>query len=152
MEPPADGPGSDTRPRLAALAYQAWGWPITLRRNQVWLILQSDTIALIIPAPLTAQVTAILCQRRCPPPVLVHPDAPEHRVLLAGEPYGVDLPWPPGVHRARGALLLPPTRTPRGPVTWVHPPQPDALQLCREVDVFAALRTALHDTPPGDLP
>lgn len=151
-EPPADGLSSDTRPRPAALCYQACGWPVTLRGNQVWLTLQPDTVALIIPALHAAQATAILSQRRCPPPVLAHPDAPEHRVLLAGEPYGVDLPWPPGVHRASGALPLPPTQTPRGPITWVHPPQPDALRLCREVDVFAALRTALGHPPPADPP
>ncbi len=89
---PADGPGSDTSPRSAALGYHTWGWPVTLRRNQVWLTLQPDTVALIIPVPLAAQANAILSQRRCPPPVLAHPDAPEHRVMLAGEPYGVSLP------------------------------------------------------------
>lgn len=151
-EPSADGPGGDTRPRPAALGYQTWGWPVILRRNQVWLTLEPHTVALIIPALLAAQVTAILSQPHYPPPVLVHPDAPEHRVLLAGEPYGVDLPWPPGVHRASGALPLPPTKTPRGPVTWVHPPQPDALRMCREVDVFAALRTVLRNAPPAEPP
>lgn len=148
---PTIGPlTDDTRPRPAALDYHAWGWPVTLRRNQVWLTLEPDTVALVIPALPAAQVTAILSQRHCPPPVLVHPDTPEHRLLLAGEPYGVTLPWPPGVHRATGALPLPPTRTPHGPVTWVHPPQPDALRLCREVDVFAALRTALRNDPLAD--
>lgn len=81
------------------------------------------------------------------PVVLTHPYAPEHRVMLAGEPYGVMLPWPPGVHRITGTLLLPPTVTPRGPLTWVCPPQPDALRLCREIDILAALRTALIDPP-----
>ena len=71
----------------------------------------------------------------------------QHRVLLAGERYGVALPWPPGVHRASGTLPLPPTKTAGGPVTWVHPPEADALRLCREVDVFGALRTALRDPP-----
>lgn len=138
---------SDTRPLAAAIGYRVWGWPVVLRGDQLWLNLEPDTVALIIPLPLAEQVIAILNQRRCPPLVLVHPDTPEHRVLLAGERYGVALPWPPGVHRSTGTVPLPPTMTPRGPVTWMHSPEQDALRLCREVDVFAALRTALHDPP-----
>lgn len=42
-------------------------------------------------------------------------------------------------HRITGALPLPPTVTTHGPVCWIHPPQPGALRLCREFDVFAAL-------------
>ncbi|MGH3777964.1 MAG: hypothetical protein ACRDRR_19895, partial [Pseudonocardiaceae bacterium] len=108
------------------------------------------------PTRTTPQEDQLSAERemRCPPtrrlacPLsLVHPDTPEHRVLLAGERYGVALPWPPGVHRASGTLPLPPTKTARGAVTWVHPPEADALRLCREVDVFAALRTALRDPP-----
>ncbi len=33
-------------------------------------------------------------------------------------------------------------------VTWVHPPEPTTARLCREIDVFAAVRTVLRD-PPG---
>lgn len=145
--PPADAISSDSGPLAAALYYRVWGWPVTLRGDQVWLSLDRDTVAVIIPMPLAGQVTAVLSQRRCPPPALVHPDTPDHRVVLAGQPYGVTLPWPPGVHRADGAVPLPPTMTARGPITWVHPPEADALRLCREVDVFAALRTALCDPP-----
>jgi hypothetical protein len=39
------------------------------------------------------------------------------------------------VHRVSGTLLLPPTETPRGPLGWVHPPEPESLPLCREIDV-----------------
>lgn len=46
-----------------------------------------------------------------------------------------------------GTLLLPPTVTTRGPITWTQLPEPDALRLCREIDVLAALRTALNDPP-----
>ncbi|MGH3547726.1 MAG: hypothetical protein ACRDQU_06335 [Pseudonocardiaceae bacterium] len=145
--PPADITSSDGRPLAAALGYRVWGWPVTLRGDQVWLSLEPDTVALIVPVLLAAQVTAILHQRRCPPLVLVHPDTPEHRVLLAGQPYGVGLPWPSGVRRVGGAVSLPPTKTARGPVTWVYPPEADALRLCREVDVFGALRTALRGPP-----
>lgn len=144
---PSEVVSSDTRPLAAAVGYRVWGWPVVLRGDQVWLNLEPDTVALIIPIPLAARVTAILNQRRCPPLVVVHPDTPELRVLLAGERYGVALPWPPGVCRSAGTVALPPTMTPRGPVTWMHPPEQDALALCREVDVFAALRTALHDPP-----
>ncbi len=66
-------------------------------------------------------------------------------MLLAGEPYPVALPWPPGVDRITATLLLPPTLTPRGPLRWVHPPCENSLGLCREIDVLAAMRTALSD-------
>lgn len=142
---PSEVISSDTRPLAAAVGYRVWGWPVVLRGDQVWLNLEPDTVALSIPIPLAERVIAILNQRRCPPLVLVSPDTPELRVLLAGERYGVALPWPPGVCRSTGTVPLPPTMTPRGLVTWMHPPEQDALALCREVDVFAALRTALHD-------
>lgn len=142
---PSEVISSDTRSVAAAVGYRVWGWPVVLRGDQVWLNLEPDTVALSIPIPLPEQVIAILTQRRCPPLVLVSPDMPEHRVLLAGERYGVALPWPPSVCRSTGTVPLPPTMIPRGLVTWMHPPEQDALALCREVDVFAALRTALHE-------
>jgi hypothetical protein len=74
---------------------------------------------------------------------MAHTSYPEHHILLAGERYGVTLPWPLGVHQLTGDLLLPPSLTRRGPVTWIRPPQADSLRLCREIDMFAALRTAL---------
>lgn len=55
------------------------------------------------------------------------------------------LPWPSQVHRVTGVLLLPPTVTPRGPITWTRPPREDSLQLCREIDLFLAMRAALKD-------
>ncbi|MGH8963751.1 MAG: hypothetical protein ACRDXB_00210, partial [Actinomycetes bacterium] len=72
---------------------------------------------------------------------------PEHRVLLAGECYGIALPWPPRAHRITGTFPLPPTMTPYRPITWAKPPDADALRLCREIDIFGALRTALCDRP-----
>ncbi len=137
----------DTDPLAATAGYQAWGWPVILRRDQIRLNLNGDILALIIPVLLATEVTAILATRRCPVPVLAHPDAPEHRILLVAERFGVTLPWPPGVHQVTGTLLLPPTVTPRGPITWIQQPGPDALPLCREIDVLAALRTALNDPP-----
>ncbi|MGH4002414.1 MAG: hypothetical protein ACRDTJ_33670, partial [Pseudonocardiaceae bacterium] len=131
----------------AAVCYRMWGWPVILRGDQVWRNLEPDTAALIIPVLVAARVIEILNQRRCPSLTLVHPDTPDHRVLLTGERYGVALPWPPSVYQATGTLPLPPTKTARGPVTWVHPPEAVALRLCREVDVFAALRTAVRDPP-----
>ncbi len=98
-------------------------------------------MALIIPTDLALDVTRILTDRRCSPAVLAHPYLPHHQIVLGGEPYGVPLPLPPGVHRATGMLPLPPTRTPRGPLTWMHPPEPNALHLCREIDIFGALHT-----------
>jgi hypothetical protein len=139
----ADGAG------LAAgrLAYQGWDWPVILYRDQVRLSLHHHVSALAIPVPLGTEVTEILTRRRCAPPVLAHPYAPDHRIVLTGERYGVPLPWPPQVHQVTGVLLLPPTVTPRGPIIWIQPPQEDSLQLCREIDLFGALRTALRDSP-----
>lgn len=138
---------TDLTPQRAAAQYQSWGWPVTLRADQVCLGLDQNTVALIIPVPLATQLAEILRQRRCPPPVLRHPYSPEHHVLLAGERSGLELPWPPGVHEVTGALFLPPTTTVRGPITWRHPPQPHALQLCRELDVITAIRAVQRSSP-----
>lgn len=130
------------------VAYQRLGWPVTLRRDQVALNLDLDVdaVALVIPAVLATEVAEILIRRRCPPPMLAHPAIPTHRVIVAGERYPVPLGWPTGVHRVTGTLLLPPTVTTEGPIYWVRPPQPDALRLCREIDVIAALRAALSNS------
>jgi hypothetical protein len=74
---------------------------------------------------------------------------PAQRVFLAGERYGVALGWPAGVHRVTGTLLLPPAVTAHGLVRWVRPPQPHALRLCREIEVCAALMTAVREPPPS---
>lgn len=70
---------------------------------------------------------------------------PEHWVILGSRCPDMALPWPRYVHQSTDPLPLPPTTTTRGPVTWAHPPQADALYLCREFEVFAALLTALRD-------
>jgi hypothetical protein len=144
--PPGEGISGETDPLVAAVCYQAWGWPITLHGHQVWLTLQPDTVALIIPILLAAQLTGIL-HRDHPPFTLTHPEAPEHWVMLAGGRPEVALPWPRSVYQATGTLPLPPTMTAHGPITWVHPPHADALHQYREFEVFAALRTALRDPP-----
>ncbi len=145
---PADGPGAG----LAAggTCYQQWGWPVILHHDQVRLTLSHDVSALAIPMPLATEVTQILTRRQCAPPVLAHPDTPGHHIVLTGEGFGVPLPWPPQVHQITGALLLPPTVTPRGPIIWTQPPLADSLRLCREIDLFGALRTALGGCPPRD--
>ncbi len=94
----------DTDPLAATAGYRAWGWPVILRRNQIRLNLDGDTLALIIPVLLATEVTAILATRRCPVPRLAHPYAPEHRILLVAERFGVPLPWPPGVHQVTGTV------------------------------------------------
>ncbi len=145
-EPPA---GSPDAAGLAAggACYQQWDWPVIVHRDQVRLSLSGEVSALAIPVALGTEVTQILTQRQCAPAVLAHPYAPEHRILLTGERYGVTLPWPAQAHRVTGVLLLPPTVTPRGPITWIQPPRQDSLRLCREIDLFGALRTAL--SPPS---
>lgn len=143
--------GLDAGPSEAEAVYCEWGWPVTLRRDPVWLGLGATAVALMIPAVLAARVATVLTGRRCLPAMFVHPYAPEQRILLAGEPYPVPLPWPAGMYRVSTSVLLPPTMTPRGPLTWARPPHPDALALCREIDVLGALRTVLHE-PPSDAP
>ncbi|MGH3794102.1 MAG: hypothetical protein ACRDSP_04370 [Pseudonocardiaceae bacterium] len=139
----------DPGPAAAASTYREWGWPVLLRRDQVWLALGAEAVALTVPTAAAARAAALLTVRRCPPAMFAHPYAPEHQVLLAGEPYGVALPWPPGVHQVATSVLLPPTMTPRGPLTWTRAPLPDALTLCREIDVLAALRAAADEPPPS---
>ncbi len=112
---------------MGGAAYQAWGWPVTQRRDQIVLDLHGDVSAIAIPIPLCAEFTQILTARHCAPAVLAHSDIPEHHNLLTGEGYGCPLPWPPGVHQLAGALMLPPTMMPRGRITWRQPPRQDSL-------------------------
>ncbi|MGH3720217.1 MAG: hypothetical protein ACRDRI_15505 [Pseudonocardiaceae bacterium] len=140
--PPAERISRTTDPLTAAACYRTWGWPVAPRGTQVWLDLEPDTVALTIPAPLATQAAKILAQWHRRPLILIHPDAPEHRVMLAGERHRTAPPYPRSVHRTTGALPLPPTTTPGGQLTWVCPPQAGPLRLCREFEVFAALRTA----------
>lgn len=126
-------------------AYQAWGWPVRQYRGVVQLRLDCDASAIAIPTPLSVQVTHVLLDRLCAPAVLAHPDAPDHHMVLAGEPFGTTLPWPSGVYQVTGAVMLPPTMTIHGPITWVQPPSKESLRLSREIDIFGALRTVLND-------
>jgi hypothetical protein len=143
-EPPTGNPGSAGAGLVAVgSTYQDWGWPVIVHRDQVRLSLHRDVSALAIPIPLGTKVTQILTQRRCASPILAHPYTPDHHILLTSERYGVPLPWPPQVHRITGVLALPPTVTPRGPITWTRPLGEDSLRLCREIDLFGAVRTAL---------
>jgi hypothetical protein len=50
------------------------------------LTLGGTTTALLIPLDLVGRVQAILAARSCPVPILIHPDAPEHRVFVTGDP------------------------------------------------------------------
>lgn len=152
-QPPHGNPDrADTAaPAPAGLTYQYWGWPVTLHHGQARLSLDGTVSALMIPTPLCTGVIPILTQRRCAPPVLAHPYAPGHHIVLTGEKYGIPLPWPEQVHQVTGVLLLPPTPTPRGPVTWITTPQPESLHLCREIDLFAALRSNTEDRTSAHL-
>jgi hypothetical protein len=130
--------------------YQAWEWPVTQHADQIRLRLGREASAIAVPIPLSAELIQILTARRCTPAVLAHPDSPEHHIVLAGEGYGVMLPWPPSVHQVTGVLMLPPSMTPRGPITWIQPPCKDSLRLSREIDVFGALRAALKSSPSAE--
>lgn len=137
-ELPAGGPTSVHR-RASAEGYVALGWPITACQDQVLLTLGGDVSALVLPTTLAEQTMEILAERARPAPVLANPYAPEYRILITGEPFGILLPWPDEVHTAAGYLPLPPTVTP-----WVRLPDGHALSFCREIDVCGAVRTALH--------
>lgn len=147
VEPCSHATHPGTGHQDAAPDYHRWGWPVTVRGAQVRLSLGPDTVALIIPVRLATEVTEILTARHCQPAVLTHPHAPAHRVVLAGEPYPLTLPWPLGVCRVTTHLLLPPTLTPSGPLRWMHPPDENSLRLCREIDVLAAVHTTLQRSP-----
>lgn len=126
-------------------AYTRWGWPVFQHRNLIQLSLDGGTAVIAIPIPLCIRVTQILTARHCCPAVLAHPYTPSHRMVLVGERFSAPLPWPSGVYRVNSPLMLPPTRTLDGPITWVQPPSKDSLRLFREVDVFGAVRTALSE-------
>lgn len=105
--------------------------------------MDGEASAIAIPIPLCFEVTRILIARHCAPAVLACPSAAEHHMVLTGERFGALLPWPSGVYQVNCSLMLPPTQTVCGPITWVQPPSKDSLRLSREIDVFGALRTAL---------
>jgi hypothetical protein len=128
---------------VGGVAYQGWGWPLIRRHDLIQLSLDGDVSAIAIPTPMSAEVIRVLNARYCAPAVLAHPYAPEHHMVLVGERFGAPLPWPPGVYQVNGTLMLPPTMTIDGPITWVQPPCTDSLRLSREIDVFGALRTVL---------
>lgn len=144
--PESSGAGfEDPASSLGEPAYQAWGWPVRQHRGVIQLRLDCDASAIAIPTVLSVQVTQVLVDRLCAPAVLAHPDAPDHHMVLAGERFGTTLPWPSGVYQVTGAVMLPPTKTIYGPITWVHPPSKDSLRLSREIDIFSALRTVFND-------
>ena len=143
LPPPAPPPacaGTAAEPVMATSHYHALGWPVTLRRNQVLLSLGNHAVALIIPTTQATDVTALLITRRCPAPVLTHPHVTQHRIIVAGAPFGVPLPWPDDIRTVTGHLLLPPTRLPAGPITWTQLPHDHTLDSCREIDVYSAVR------------
>lgn len=135
---------ADSAGLMGGTTYRAWGWPVAHHRDRVRLCLHHNVSAIAIPILAGTEIIQILIARRCVPPVMAHPSYPEHHILLAGERYGVTLPWPVGVHPVTGAVSLPPSLTRGGPVLWIRPPQADSLRLCREIDIFAALRTVLN--------
>jgi hypothetical protein len=146
VESPAGSPDSEGTGLINGAVYQAWDWPVIQHRDQIRLSLDSDVSAIEVPILLSAEVTQILTERHCAPAVLAHPYAPQRHLILVGERFGVALPWPPSVQQVIGAVMLPPTMTPRGPITWVQPPRQDSLHLSREIDVFSALHTVLGDS------
>jgi hypothetical protein len=153
-EPPAGSSAEGAGAGLAAggVTYQGWGWPVTVHGGQVRLSPCREVSAWAMPVPLCTGVTRSLINRGYAPAVLAHPYTPDHHIILTGERYGVTLPWPRHVHQVIGVLLLPPTITPRAPITWTQPPQEDSLRLGREIDLLGALRIVLYDSPPVDPP
>ncbi|MGH3897803.1 MAG: hypothetical protein ACRDTA_06015 [Pseudonocardiaceae bacterium] len=134
--------GAGPTTRLGEAAYCALDWPVHLQGDRVVLPLGQCATAQIMPVDLIEAITPILTALDRPMSVLVHPDAAGCGVVIAGEPYGVPLPWPETVQVVTGMLALPPSRTPQGPVGWYHQAPTQPLANCREIDVFAAVRTA----------
>ena len=143
---PVNSPHSDDARFINAVTYQAWAWPVTQHHDQIRLRLDCDVSAIAIPILLSTEVIQLLTARHCDPAALAHPDTPEHHLILTGERFPAALPWPPGVHQITGTLTLPPTMTPRGPITWIRSPHQNSLNLSREIDVFGALRAILGDS------
>ncbi|MGH3766302.1 MAG: hypothetical protein ACRDTX_14320 [Pseudonocardiaceae bacterium] len=139
------GPDGGDAEALSGSRYSEWGWPVSQDRDLIQLSLDGDASAIAIPISLSSEVTRVLTDRHCAPAVLAHPYAPEHHMVLTGEKFGAALPWPTDVYQVSGSVMLPPTMTVSGPVTWVHPPAKDSLRLSREIDVFGALRAAIID-------
>lgn len=139
-------PGAAAELLSAAARYRTLGWPVAVRNSQVLLSLGEEAAALIVPVALATQVMTMLATRACPAPVLVHPLIPAHRIVLAGEPFGVALPWPDEIHTVAGHLPLPPTPTTVGPLTWVHLPAGQALTSCREIDLFSVVHALMTGT------
>jgi len=137
-ESAGEGPTPAHR-RASAEGYAALGSPVITRSEQTLLIPGDQITALLLPIALAERTTRILAARARPTPVLTHPDAPQHQILITGEPYGAPLPWPAGVLTVIGHLPLPPARTPQGAVEWVHLPDGHALTFCREIDLINAL-------------
>ncbi|MGH3815123.1 MAG: hypothetical protein ACRDUV_22205, partial [Pseudonocardiaceae bacterium] len=127
---------------LDGTAYCALGWPVRLQDEHVVLPLGHCATAQIVPMDLVEAITPILTALDRPAPVMLHPDAPGCGVVIAGEPYGVPLPWPDAVQVVTGMLALPPSETPHGPVRWYGQAPAHPLATCREIDIFAAVRTA----------
>ncbi|MGH3882295.1 MAG: hypothetical protein ACRDRY_11055 [Pseudonocardiaceae bacterium] len=127
---------------LDRTAYRALGWPVHMQGDHVVLPLGNRATAQIVPVDLAEAITPILTALDRPAPVLLHPDAPGCGVVIAGEPYGVPLPWPDAVQVVTGMLALPPSQTPNGPVRWYGQAPTHPLATCREIDIFAAVRTA----------
>jgi hypothetical protein len=90
--------------------------PGSITNAPVPLPLGHYATAQIVPVDLAEVIRLILTALDRPAPVLLHPDAPECGVVMAGEPYGVPLPWPEAVQVVTGMLALSPSQTSHGPV------------------------------------
>lgn len=100
--------------------YSSLDWPVQLHGDQLVLPLGHCATAHIVPMDLVAAITPILAALDRPVPVLIHPDAPGCGLVIAGEPYGVPLPWPATVQVVSGMLPLPPARPHTGRCTGIN--------------------------------
>ncbi|MGH3925541.1 MAG: hypothetical protein ACRDTT_22240 [Pseudonocardiaceae bacterium] len=129
---------------VSVSTYREWGWPVRGSADQVLLDLGAECVAVVLPARPARAVTAILAGHDRRASVLVNPGAPQERTLVAGEPYGVPLPWPTGVRLVTGTLAVPPSTTPFGSLRWEQLPPDQRLSGCREIDIFGAVHTTLR--------
>ncbi len=143
-----EGISTETDPATAGAVYRLWGWPVSVRGDQIWLALDGGAVALVIPALVAADVATILSQRRCPPLVLAHPYGPPTagcagRGAVSGVT-GLACRSAPGHRRHAAATHRHHAGTGHlGPLTAAR-----RIGAMPGIDVRTALRTALSDPPP----
>ncbi|HEU0090163.1 MAG TPA: hypothetical protein VFQ77_21330 [Pseudonocardiaceae bacterium] len=128
------------------------GWPITIDADLVTLLAGDVVCSADLPIGLACEVQATLQLRMLDGPVILVPGR-QHRWMLLAKP-SEDARVPsrpvPGVDLrviTEGAIPLPPSSTPHGPLRWVIPPSLSRPWLPALSAVMAATRAAVPVQP-----